>query len=104
MAEGLSHMIWGLGRGYVSKNNLALDCVQMRVCAHPGPAACLLLARTWEDGGAYSIPSPSPGRLVLSGSCGTVLAVKDSSGGGPEDSLVLHRPALPPLVIPHPFN
>lgn len=104
VAEGLSYMIWGLGRGYVSEKNLALDCVQMRVCAHPGPAACLPLAWVWEDGGAHPIPCPSPGRLDPPGSCGAVLAVKASSGGRPEDSLVLHRPALPPLVIPQPFN
>lgn len=104
MAEGLRYMIWGLGRGYVSEKNFALDCVKMRFCAHPGPAACLPLARVWEDGGAHPIPSPSPGRLVPPGSCGAVLAVRTSTGGRPEDSLVLHRPALLPLVIPQPFN
>lgn len=105
VAEGLSYMIWGLGRGYVSEKNLALDYVQMRDSAHPGPAACHPSAWVWEDGGADPIPSPSlsPGRRVPSRSCGAVLTVKASSGGRPEDSLVLHRPAPLPLVIPQPL-
>lgn len=39
MAEGLSYLIWGPGRGYVSEKNLALDCVEMRGCAHPGASS-----------------------------------------------------------------
>lgn len=104
MAEGLSYVIWGLGRGYVSEKNLALDCMQMRVLHTQGQQPAfpwLRFGRMVEQ-----IPSRLPllEDLFLLAAVGLVLTVKASSGGRPEDSLVLHRPVPLPLVIPQPFN
>lgn len=105
MAKGLSYLFWGLGRGYVSETNLTLAA--KRGSPHAwGLAACLPAAQVWEDGGAHTVSSPSPGQqdLSLPCSCGAVLAAKAGSRGRPEDSLVLHSPMPLPPVIPHPFN
>lgn len=105
VAEGLSYLFWGRGRGYVSETNLTLGSLCKRGFPHAWvPTACLPSAQVWEDGGAHTISSLSCRQdLSLPCSCGAVLEPR-LAARRPQDSLVLHSPTPPPPVIPHSFN